>query len=164
MGTKAGGHWRVGLTAAVLVAACAQSPSSGPPLSATGGAAGTGSAGAGSGGATAPGTGGAVGTGGDGGTGGRADAGVFPAMCGRLGALWEALEDAEMGAVRLGYCLPQPGATTGALVFDGDGRLVDVTGMFRSEAPAKSDWLAMFAVDLFPCWAGMTIEYACMAD
>jgi hypothetical protein len=85
--------------------------------------------------------------------------------CGdRVGILWDALEDAELGNVRLGACVFNETGTTGALVFDGEGGLIGVTGRFRSDAPAQSDWLAMFANDRFPCFAGQTVKYSCTAD
>jgi hypothetical protein len=87
------------------------------------------------------------------------------ASCGdRFGVLWDALEDAELGEPRLGYCLVSASGTTGALVFDASGRLTDVMATFRSDAPAKADWLAMFANDQFPCFAGQTVPYSCSAN
>jgi hypothetical protein len=80
--------------------------------------------------------------------------------------LWYAL--ASGAGVGAGYCCPvlpeydlQGGfvRTTGYIVFDGDGRVVDNTGL---SGAGKQAWLDGLATMRWPCFAGQTMQYMCI--
>ena len=80
--------------------------------------------------------------------------------------LWDAIT--EGAGVFLGYCFPfvpdyDPGCgmvrNGGYVVFDGDGRVVDNTGLFGSQ---KQAWLDGLSTMRWPCYAGQTVQYICV--
>jgi hypothetical protein len=80
--------------------------------------------------------------------------------------LWNAITE---GAGILGYCLPfvpdyhDPGCgwvrNGGYVVFDGDGRVVDNTGLFGAQ---KQAWLDGLSTTRWPCLASQTMQYMCV--
>jgi len=50
------------------------------------------------------------------------------------------------------------GPGRGAVVLDGDGRVIDNTGL---DGDAKQAWLAQLADQRWPCMAGETLGYSC---
>jgi hypothetical protein len=79
--------------------------------------------------------------------------------------LWNAINE---GAGIFGYCLPyvldydDPCGSVrsgGYLVFDGDGRVVDNTGLFGAQ---KQAWLDGLSTMRWPCYAGQTMQYMCI--
>ena len=147
------------IVAFVLVAECGEGIA---PVdrAETGGAAGSNSTG-GIGGGGVPPDGGGSGQDGRGSDGGDSSSDT---AC-NIGILWNALSDAALGVVRLGYCLP---ATTtsrsGAIVLDDQGRVIDNTEISYQGFASKQAWLDSLAHDRWPCLAGQTIPYWCVAD
>lgn len=81
--------------------------------------------------------------------------------------LYTGVDRAVLG--ELGTCSPSNCATTGrvrspfgALVFDGDGKLVDIVEYMGSWQPPKEDWLAAAKDMRWQCHANQTIEYCCI--
>jgi hypothetical protein len=161
----------------VFVACGGQSRRRGPALP-SGGAANTGHAGAG-GGTDSAGTATGEAVGDDFGEGGSAAQGAAGAVAAGsaavggeprglcdLAALWQDITDtATLG---LGQCartsdpLPPldqpPNRLNGAVIVDGDGRVVDNTGL---SDPEKQAWLKRLADQRWPCFAGQTVRYEC---
>jgi len=79
--------------------------------------------------------------------------------------LWDAIAE---GADVFGYCLPYAPdyddpcgfvRSVGYVVFDGDGRVVDNTGLFGAR---KQAWLDGLSTMRWPCYAGQTMQYMCI--
>ena len=95
---------------------------------------------------------------------------VYPAdgSCGDESVLWRAIESAA-GAT-LGYCEPpgDGGVEEGHVAIDSDERVIDnsLFGCDRDggcDVNGLTDWLASLAAYRWPCLAGRTISYTCVA-
>ena len=111
------------------------------------------------------------GAGGAGGSGADASSDLSPsdgtstdAMC-DTDSLWSAVADAALGVARLGFCAPAGTVSPyGQIALDSTGRVVDNTGTTYQSTSSKQAWLDSLANDRWPCLAGQTIPYQCVAD
>lgn len=157
-------HPLLWIVAFVLVAGCSEG-SARVDGAATGGSAGGTAGSSGTGGV---GGGGIPPDGGNSGQDGGATDGVDSSSdtaC-NTGILWNAVSDAALGVVRLGYCLPATTTTSGSgeIVLDNEGRVIDNTETNYRGFSSKQAWLDSLVNDRWPCLAGQTIPYRCVAD